>query len=210
MHDIVKSYSLALAQQGRHAHKALKHAEEVQARRAGLPQPVPNGPEASAQVEVRRAEVQRWEEAQRMYRQHLATLSLTFHPFDIATSLPQTSAQVASRLQAGVDAIEAFAERYHLPARPGARSKVRKQLPALAALVDLWWQGVCRDLEPFALSPLWRRWVQESLLPLVYWEHQAAHTRCARRKAKIVQALEAVRAAFDTHTITQRLPLRYQ
>jgi len=94
---------------------------------------------------------------------------------------------------------------YHLPARPGARSKVRKQLPALAALVDLWWQGVCRDLEPFALSPLWRRWVQESLLPLVYWEHQAAHTRCARRKAKIVQALEAVRAAFDTHTITQRL-----
>ena len=84
--------------------------------------------------------------------------------------------------------------------------KVRKQIPALAALVDFWWQGVWRDVEPFVLSPLWRQWVQASLLPLVYWEHQAAQTRCARRKAKIVQTLEAVRAAFDTHTITQQLP----
>ena len=47
--------------------------------------------------------------------------------------------------------------------------------------------------------------MQEYLLPLVYWEHQVAHTRCARRKAQLVQALEVVRAAFDTHTITRRL-----
>jgi hypothetical protein len=84
-------------------------------------------------------------------------------------------------------------------------TKVRKQVPALAALVDFWWQGVQQDLEPFLLPPLWRRWVHECLLPLVYWEHQAAQTRCARRKAKMVQALEAVRAAFDQHAITQRL-----
>jgi hypothetical protein len=205
MHDIVKSYSFALAQQVRQAHKALTHAEAVLARHQALTPPAPDGAEADAQVEVRRAEVQRWEEAQHAYRQHLDTLSLTFHPFAIATSLPQTSAQVASRLQAEVEALEVFAERHHLPARPDARKKVRKQLPALAALIDVWWQGVGRDLEPFALSCLWRTWVHESLLPLVYWEHQAARTRCTRRKAKIVQALEAVRTAFDTHVITQRL-----
>jgi hypothetical protein len=205
MHDIVKSYSLALAQQLSQAHKALMHAEEVRARHPGLTHPELDAPQANVQVEGCRAEVQLWEEAQRTYRQHLDTLSLTFHPFDISTSLPQTSAQVASRLQAGVDAIAAFAERHHLPARPGVRKKVRKQLPALATLIDLWWQGVDRDLEPFALSPSWRRWVQESLLPLVYWEHQAAQTRCARRKAKIVQALEAVRVKFAQHAITQRL-----
>ena len=33
-----------------------------------------------------------------------------------------------------------------------------------------------------------------------------AHTRCARRKAKMRQAYEAVRAAFDTHALTLRLP----
>ena len=69
------------------------------------------------------------------------------------------------------------------PSRPW--QKVRKQLPGLAALVDFWWQGVEQDLEPFGLSPMWQSWVHEGLLPLVYWEHHVAHTRCARRKAKI-------------------------
>jgi Family of unknown function (DUF6399) len=47
--------------------------------------------------------------------------------------------------------------------------------------------------------------VQEGLLPRVYWEHRVAHTRCPRRKAKLRQALEAVRTAFDTHAITRGL-----
>ena len=33
-----------------------------------------------------------------------------------------------------------------------------------------------------------------------------ARTRCARRKAKMRQALEAVQGAFDHHALTQRLP----
>ena len=53
---------------------------------------------------------------------------------------------------------------------------------------------------------MWRRWAQESLLPLVYWEHQVARTRCARRQAKMRQALEAVQGTFDHHAITQHLP----
>jgi hypothetical protein len=42
-------------------------------------------------------------------------------------------------------------------------------VPALAALVDFWWQGVHQDLEPFRLSPRWQQWVHECLLPMVYW-----------------------------------------
>ena len=79
-------------------------------------------------------------------------------------------------------------------------TKVRKQIPALAALVDFWWQGVWQAVEPFELAPRWRQWVQEYLLPLVYWAHHVPHTRCPRRKAKRVQPLEAVRTAVDTHT----------
>jgi hypothetical protein len=156
-------------------------------------------------VEARQAEVTHWAEVQHTYRQHLETLSLTLHPFHIADSTPQTSAQVASQLQATVEAIEALAQRHQLPTRREAMTKVRKQVPALAALVDFWWQGVQQDLEPFILSPLWRSWVHECLLPLVYWEHQAAHTRCARRKAKIRQALEAVQATLQAHAITKQL-----
>ena len=46
---------------------------------------------------------------------------------------------------------------------------------------------------------------RECLLPWVYWEHQVAHTRCTRRKAKIQRAWAEGRAAFDQHGITQRL-----
>ena len=87
-------------------------------------------------------------------------------------------------------------------------TKVRKQVPALAALVDFWWHGVQRDVQPFNRSPTWRQWVHECVLPLVSWEHHVAHTRCTRRKAKLRQALEGVSATFHTHAITTQLAPR--
>ena len=92
-----------------------------------------------------------------------------------------------------------------MPAPRAARHKGHKQLPGLAALVDFWWQGVEHDVESFSLSPMWKRWVHEGGLPLVSWEHWLAHTRCARRKAKIRAALEVVHTAFHTHTLTKQL-----
>ena len=83
--------------------------------------------------------------------------------------------------------------------------KVRTQLPALAALVDFWWHGVGQDLEPLVLAPRWQQWVHACLLPMVSWHEQVPRTRCRRRKAKMQQAWQEVRAAFDRHAITQRL-----
>ena len=156
-------------------------------------------------VAARQIEVSRWEEAHNSYRGLLETLSLTLHPFNIADSAPQTSAQVESQLTAAVEGIATLAQCYQLPARHAAMTKVRKQVPALAALVDFWWQGVYQDLEPFCLTPRWQQWVHASLLPMVYWAYQLPRTRCRRRKAKIHKAFEAVQAAFAQHPITQRL-----
>ncbi len=206
MHDIGKSYALAMARQLRQAHKTMKTAEDALARQLALAQADQDGPEAQAVVAASRADVQRWEEVRSAYRHHLETLSLSLHPFGIVDSTPQTSAQVESRLHAAVQAIETLAQRHQLPARHDVMKKVRKQLPALAAMVDFWWDGVRRDLDQAAISPMWRRWAQEALLPLVYWEHQVAHTRCSRRKARVRQALEAVQVAFDHDVLTQHLP----
>ncbi len=206
VHEIVKSYSRALGRRVRQAHKELTAAQEALARLQGRPQAAHEAPEATALVATRQAEVTRWEEARHTYRRHLETLSLTLHPFRIADSAPQTSAQVDSHLQAAVEAIEVFAQCHQLPARHAAITQVRKPLPALAALVDFWWEGVRRDVAHAAISPMWGQWAEEFLLPLVYWEHQVAHTRCARRKAKIRQALEARQVAFGHHALTQGLP----
>ena len=201
VHEIVKSYSLAVGRRLSQAHKDLAQAEAVLESCSGLAQ----GAEAEAEVEAKRAEVQRGEEMQRTYRHHLETLSLTLHPFGISDSAPQTSAQVESRLHAEVEAIEAFARRHQLSAHHDAMNKVRRQLPALAALVDFWWQGVRQDLEPFVLSARWQQWVHACLLPMMYWHVQVSRTRCRRRKAKMQEALEEVRSAFERHAITQRL-----
>ncbi len=145
MHDLVKSYALAIGQRVRHAQQELTKAQEAWARRQGLPHAAPDAPEAKALVEARQVEVTRWDEAHHTYRGLLETLSLTLHPFRLSDSAPQTTTQVASHLQATVEAIEAFAQRHPLPARHDAMAKVRKQVPALAALVDFWWQGVQQD-----------------------------------------------------------------
>jgi len=206
MHDIVKSYSLALGRRVRQAHQGLLEAQEALARLQGRSHAAHEAPEAQALVATRQTEVTRWEEAHHTYRRHLETLSLTLHPFRLADSAPQTSAQVESHLQAAVEAIEVLAQDHQLPVRHAAITKVRKQVPALAALVDFWWEGVRQDVAHAALSPMWVQWAEEVLLPLVSWEHQVAHTRCAHRKAKIRHALEAMQGAFGHHALTQCLP----
>jgi hypothetical protein len=205
VHDIVKSYSLPIGQRLRHARQELTKAQEALARCQGQRQAAPETSEAKALVETRQAEVGRWEEAHHTYRGLLESLSHTLHPFHLSDSTPQTSAQVESQLTAAVEGMAALAQRYQLPARHKAMAKVRTQVPALAALVDFWWQGVHQDLEPFLLAPKWQHWVHACLLPMVYWAHQEPRTRCHRRKAKIQEALKAVRAAFEQHPITQRL-----
>ena len=206
MHDLVKSYSPVLTRRLHHAHQALKQAEEALSQRLSPDGWCQDDPEAQRHVEVRRADVQQWEEVDSLYRHHLETLSLTLHPFTLQDSTPQTSPQVQHRLQAEIDAIEMLAQRQQLPARHATLKKVRNQLPALAALVDFWWAGVEQDLEQAAISAPWRTWARELLLPWVYWEHQVAHTRCMRRKAKLRQAREAVNAPFHTHALTLQLP----
>ena len=57
VHEIVKSYSLALGRRVRQAHKDLTEAEEALARLQGRPQAAHDVPEAEALVDARQAEV---------------------------------------------------------------------------------------------------------------------------------------------------------
>jgi len=92
-----------------------------------------------------------------------------------------------------------------LPATKKAVAQVRTQLAGLSALVDLWWQRVWHDGQQVVLTPLGKRWVGEHVLPLMSWQHQGSRTRCPRRHAKLLQALESVQDAFDTHLIPKQL-----
>ena len=56
-----------------------------------------------------------------------------------------------------------------------------------------------------ALTPRWKQWVDELLLPLMYWQEQLSRTRCPGQKAQMALALQAIQDAFERHPCTQRL-----
>jgi hypothetical protein len=89
--------------------------------------------------------------------------------------------------------------------KQGTLDKVRRQLVGVSALIDFWWQTVWHDLEHMAMPPRWLQWVEELLLPLMYWQAHLARTRCPEQKAQIARALQAVQAAFERHPCTGRL-----
>lgn len=205
IHELVKSYSLAILGRLRHARQALSQAQE-RLRLCQLSDP--NGAEteqAQAMVEAGAAQVEHWESVDRTYRQHLERVSLLVHPWRLGDSTRQTSQEVERLLHAEIDAIGTLVATQGLPVKKQAMDKVRTQLAGLCAVVDFWWQGVSRDLQPMALTPLWRRWIEEVLLPLMYWQQQVTRTRCPRRKAKILQACKAIQSEFEAHPMTQQL-----
>jgi len=95
LHDLTKSYALAIFSRLRHAQQALRHAQE---RLATYQESHPGGAEvhhARAVVEAHEAEVQRWQSVRSDYRHHLEHLSLIMHPWCLVGSTPQTSHEVA-------------------------------------------------------------------------------------------------------------------
>jgi len=204
-HELTKSYSLVLFSRLRQAQQALAQAREhlatVQASHADDIQVQP----AQVLAEASAAEVKHWQDVRSTYRNHLSNLSLILHPWYLLDSTRQTSNEVERRLQDEIEALESLIERHGLPAKKNTLAKVRKQLAGLSALVDFWWQTVGRDWEHMALPSGWKQWVDELLLPLMYWQEQLSRTRCPGQKAKIALALKAVQDAFERHPCTQRL-----
>ena len=205
IHDLVKSYALAIVGRLRHARQALRQAHERLRRCQGADPSGAEAQQAQAVVEARAAQVQHWETVASTDRQHLESVSLLGHPWRLVDSTRQTSHEVEHQLQAEIAAREVLVETHGLPAKKTAVDKVRKQLAGVSALGDFWWQGVWHDVQHMALTPMWRQWMEEVLLPLMYWHQQAARTRCPRRKAKMLQAYKALQATFETHPLTQKL-----
>ena len=93
-HELAKGYSLALFGRLRQAQQALTQAGQrlatLQASHPGSDQ----AQQAQALVEVREAEMQCWQAVRNAYRTHLATLSLTVHPWRLLAATRQTSQEV--------------------------------------------------------------------------------------------------------------------
>jgi hypothetical protein len=204
-HDLAKGYSLTIFGRLRQAQQALTHArqrlEALQASQPGSAQ----GQQAQAAVEDCKASVNHWQGVRSAWRQHLSNLSRIMHPWRLVDAIRQRSQEVERQLHAELQALETLLATNGLPVKKDPLNKVRKQLAGVSALVDFWWQTVWHDLEHMAMPPRWTQWVEELLLPLMYWQEQLSRTRCPDQKAQIARALQTIQEAFERHPCTGRL-----
>src|SRR2546427_226685 len=128
IHDLVKSYSLAICRPLRQARQALHQARESLTTCQASQRSSAEAQHAQAEVGACEAEVERWESVHSAYRHHLATVSLLVHPWRICNSTPQTSQEVESRVHAEIDAITALIETHGLAGKEKGVENVRKQL----------------------------------------------------------------------------------
>jgi hypothetical protein len=204
-HELAKGYALTIFGRLRQAKQALAQArqrlETVQTSQADKAQVE----QARASVEACEAVVTHWHGVRSAWRQRLANLSRIMHPWRLVDATRQTSKEVASQLHAELQTLETLLETNGLPVKKGTLDKVRKQLGGVSALVDLWWQTVRQDLAHMAMTPRWTQWVEDVLLPLMYWREQLSRTRCPDQKAQIALVLQAVQEAFERHPCTRQL-----
>lgn len=204
-HDLAKGYALSIFGRLRQVQQALVQArqrlEALQASQPGSAQVQ----QAQASVEDCEATVKHWQGVRSAYRESLSNLSRIMHPWRLGDSKRQTSQAVERQLQAELQRLETLLETNALPVKKDTLDKVRKQLAGVSALVDFWWQTVWHDLEHRAMPPRWTQWVEELLLPLMYWQEQLARTRCPDQTAQIARVLQAVQEAFERHPCTGQL-----
>jgi hypothetical protein len=206
LHELVKGYSLLIWRQLKTARQALSRAQEHLAKCQASGASEVETESARVAVAAGEAEVAHWQQVRDTYRGHLEAMSLQVHPWRVTDSTPQSSQEVEAQLAAEVAALQALLESHGLAAKKKVLDKVRKQLAGLAAVIDVWWQTVRQDVHSQTiLTPMWTTWVEAHLLPLMYWQDQVSRARGRRRKAKLVQGLKAVQAAFEAHPLTAQL-----
>lgn len=206
IHELVKGYGPTICLRLRQARQALKAARErLEQCRADDPKSE-SSLQAQGVLSACQSELERWQAIHQTYRSHLMRLSLIVHPWRLEDSRPQSSGQVSNLLEAEITALESFMETTELPVKKQMLEKVRKQLPDVSALMDLWWQEVYDSAQSqMKLTPMWRDWMATVLLPFIYWQVQVARTREPRRKAELCKALQTSQEVFEAHSLTQYL-----
>jgi DNA-binding LacI/PurR family transcriptional regulator len=148
---------------------------------------------------------------QATYQRTLQQASQAVHPFTLADGRAQSSAQVESQLQQAVATLNTLHAAYTARDNHAAVLKFKRQIPGLAAPVDAWWLEVEHRLAPLAVDDPTQRWLQQQLLPVVYWQTQVEKTKTPALKTAYQQAFRQAQAALLQHPLTATVtPLAFE
>jgi hypothetical protein len=125
---------------------------------------------------------------QKTYQSLLHQATQAVHPFVLTDSRAQSSGEVETALHQVVAKLDNLRTNYTSRNNEPEIAKFMRQIPALAALVDLWWQWLKQDPVLQSAEPSLQHWVLARCLPAVYWQQQLSKTSTAALKVAYQQA----------------------
>lgn len=132
------------------------------------------------------------------------TISAVVHAFGVADNQPQSSEQVAERLEEQAQQLEQIALDYAVKDTKDALGKFRRQIEAVSSIVDAWWTWTTESLADDIKADV-RHWLLYVLLPVIYWYDQLQKTRNPEMREVYETALHKAQAAYADHPITRTI-----
>lgn len=170
--------------------------------------------EKEAQADVIRVQKQRVQEKQEKldviqagreaYSAVQQTISAVVHAFGVADNQPQSSEQVAERLEEQAQQLEQIALDYAVKDTKDALGKFRRQIEAVSSIVDAWWTWTTESLADDIKADV-RHWLLYVLLPVIYWYDQLQKTRNPEMREVYETALHKAQAAYADHPLTRTI-----
>jgi hypothetical protein len=151
------------------------------------------------------ADHRRFQDGQRRYYDALHALSRHVHPFSLTTQSAQQTDEVKAALNQVLETLHTLAEDYDIVDSKHRLNKVTKQVPDIAALIDLWWLWVTESLAGYGLPADLSEWVCHILLPSIYWQVQTHRTTSGSLRQAYQQAAKQADTRLQAHPLTHVL-----
>ncbi len=202
LHEVVKLFGARFARQAASLQRKIASAHlAIETRRQHGKSPAQIARHEQALRELRAA-LTIILDGQTRYYEALHTLSLLGHPFSLERHQPQTAHEVETEVMQTLETVQALAKEYDIADAKQRLKKVRKQVPDIAAQVDLWWLWVTEMLTAKGLPPDLETWLREVLLPSVYWQGQVKRTAPGPLRTAYHHAAIQAQQRLDAHPLT--------
>jgi len=136
------------------------------------------------------------------YQRNYRKLSTSLHPFAILSAKPQTSSEVDKKMQASLSKIKEIREQFEISDPQKKFTRVGKQIPDAAKLIDLWWHWAKTSLDSADITPELKDWLLHYLLPYIYWSNQPQKTQSKKIKRFYKLSIKISWEKLQAHSLT--------
>jgi len=145
------------------------------------------------------------DKAQQDYHENLLGITDDLHPFSLEDNTRNTADSVTLKLEQRAEVLEAIAVQQDITDKHNAMRKFCSQVGALSSHVSFWWFWVEEILMSCSVDEETRQWLNDTLLPVVYWHHQLHKTKNPSQRKRYREAWQ--RAVKDFNADPFRLSL---